>query len=121
MATNLKLLSLNSVQIVTGRGAEMHFEPMAHGAYMSGLSPYVSLQLLHDYTHMRYVNGQRQGGSPATHRGATQAEIEQRTFAHKYKCAGRPEPLQHDKCTICLSEFELQEDVRWVLERADKI
>lgn len=44
----------------------------------------------------------------ATNKGASQIIIERNTFLYKYKRGGADE-----KCTICLSEFEDAEDVRY--------
>ncbi|XP_076366065.1 uncharacterized protein LOC143254993 [Tachypleus tridentatus] len=62
---------------------------------------------LEDY--MRIVDQRRM----AVNRGASQATIEQNTFPHKYKKIQRSEGEDNiEKCTICLSEFEDNEDVR---------
>ncbi len=58
-------------------------------------------------------------------RGASPGTIENNTFPHKYKKVKRSGDAQRDadataatsddeldKCTICISEFEEQEDVR---------
>ena len=47
-------------------------------------------------------------------RGASQDVIEQNTLPYKYCKVKRPEQDddQSEKCTICLSEFEEEEDVR---------
>ena len=49
-------------------------------------------------------------------RGASRTTIERNTFAHKYKKMKKSidEDREEDieKCTICLSEFEVEEDVR---------
>ncbi|KAL1379300.1 hypothetical protein pipiens_003818 [Culex pipiens pipiens] len=49
-----------------------------------------------------------------TNRGATQEMIEHNTFPHKYKRLRRASETDEDseKCTICLSQFIPQEDVR---------
>uniref|UniRef100_A0A1Q3F2M6 RING-type E3 ubiquitin transferase n=1 Tax=Culex tarsalis TaxID=7177 RepID=A0A1Q3F2M6_CULTA len=49
-----------------------------------------------------------------TNRGATQEMIEHNTFPHKYKRLRRASESDEDseKCTICLSQFIPQEDVR---------
>ncbi|KAG8189051.1 hypothetical protein JTE90_025485 [Oedothorax gibbosus] len=63
---------------------------------------------LEDY--MRFVDQRRM----AVNRGATQATIERNTLPHKYKkimkCNETDDNLE--KCTICLCEFEDDEDVR---------
>lgn len=52
-------------------------------------------------------------------RGASQSTIERTTFPHKYrrvrKVAETDAEDAIEKCTICLSEFEFDEDVRYVL------
>lgn len=49
-----------------------------------------------------------------TNRGATQEIIEHNTFPHKYKRLRRASESDEDseKCTICLSQFEVDNDVR---------
>lgn len=49
-----------------------------------------------------------------TNRGATQEMIETNTFPHKYKRLRRVSETDEDseKCTICLSQFEIDNDVR---------
>lgn len=49
-----------------------------------------------------------------SNRGATQEMIEHNTFPHKYKRLRRASETDEDseKCTICLSQFELDNDVR---------
>jgi E3 ubiquitin-protein ligase Arkadia len=49
-------------------------------------------------------------------RGASQSIIERNTFPHKYKRIklSTPDDDCTEKCTICLSEFEDNEDVRYV-------
>uniref|UniRef100_A0A182K899 RING-type E3 ubiquitin transferase n=2 Tax=Pyretophorus TaxID=44537 RepID=A0A182K899_9DIPT len=49
-----------------------------------------------------------------TSRGATQEMIETHTFPHKYKRLRRASETDEDseKCTICLSQFEIDNDVR---------
>uniref|UniRef100_A0A182N6Q2 RING-type domain-containing protein n=1 Tax=Anopheles dirus TaxID=7168 RepID=A0A182N6Q2_9DIPT len=49
-----------------------------------------------------------------TSRGATQDMIETNTFPHKYKRLRRVSETDEDseKCTICLSQFEIDNDVR---------
>lgn len=51
---------------------------------------------------------------PVVTRGATQNTIEKNTFPHKYKKMKRVDPSEDnlEKCTICLSEFEEEEEVR---------
>ncbi|KAK3915569.1 E3 ubiquitin-protein ligase RNF165 [Frankliniella fusca] len=75
--------------------------------------PYLARHMtarLEDY--MRIVEQRRLA---QMNRGATQDTIERCTFPHKYKQRKRP-PGDHDedveKCTICLSEFENNDDVR---------
>ncbi len=56
----------------------------------------------------------RRGGNGGLTRGASRQCIERNTFPHKYH-KRRPNPEEEeeeDKCTICLSEFEEEEDVR---------
>lgn len=47
-------------------------------------------------------------------RGATQDTIETHTLPHKYKKLRRESEADEDseKCTICLSQFEIDNDVR---------
>lgn len=46
-------------------------------------------------------------------RGATQDIIEMNTLPYKYKKMKKDgDDDQQEKCTICLSEFEMEEDVR---------
>lgn len=52
-------------------------------------------------------------------RGASQETIERNTFPHKYKRVRRQSEIDEDedggeKCTICLSFFEVENDVRYV-------
>lgn len=49
-----------------------------------------------------------------SNRGATQEMIEHNTFPHKYKRLRRASETDEDseKCTICLSQFEVDNDVR---------
>ncbi|XP_053690741.1 uncharacterized protein LOC128739287 [Sabethes cyaneus] len=49
-----------------------------------------------------------------SNRGATQEMIEHNTFPHKYKRLRRASETDEDseKCTICLSQFEIDNDVR---------
>lgn len=49
-----------------------------------------------------------------SNRGATQEMIEHNTFPHKYKRLRRASETEEDseKCTICLSQFEIDNDVR---------
>lgn len=49
-----------------------------------------------------------------SNRGATQEMIEHNTFPHKYKKLRRASETDEDseKCTICLSQFEVDNDVR---------
>lgn len=75
--------------------------------------PYLARHMtarLEDY--MRIVEQRRLA---QMNRGASQDTIERCTFPHKYKPRKRP-PGDHDedveKCTICLSEFENNDDVR---------
>lgn len=60
---------------------------------------------------MRVVDHRR---IPVVTRGATQNTIERNTFPHKYKKMKRSDVSDDglEKCTICLSEFEEEEDVR---------
>ena len=50
----------------------------------------------------------------ATNRGASQEVIESNTLPHKYKRLRRASESDDDyeKCTICLSQFEVENDVR---------
>lgn len=52
-----------------------------------------------------------------TNRGASQETIEINTFPHKYKKLRRISESDEDseKCTICLSQFEVDSDVRLLL------
>ena len=64
---------------------------------------------------MRLMEARRSAGMT---RGASRQCIERNTFPHKFtKRSAQPEDddeeeEEADKCTICLSEFELEEDVR---------
>ena len=65
---------------------------------------------------MRLHAEARRAGTALT-RGATRSCIERNTFPHKFTKRGatteeEPEEEEADKCTICLSEFEVEEDVR---------
>ena len=68
---------------------------------------------------MRLLAEARRAGTGMT-RGATRSCIERNTFPHKFTkreatgAAGEAEEEEEeaDKCTICLSEFEAEEDVR---------
>lgn len=56
-------------------------------------------------------------GLAGSNRGATQEVIERNTFPHKYKRVPRSTDGDEDnteKCTICLSQFENDNDVRYV-------
>ncbi|RWS10864.1 E3 ubiquitin-protein ligase Arkadia-like protein [Dinothrombium tinctorium] len=81
-----------------------------HGNIMSPLYQYQYItRQMHDY--MRLV----QQRHAAVNRGATQAIIERNTFPHKYKKIQRTATDGDDnieKCTICLCEFEDNEEVR---------
>lgn len=49
-------------------------------------------------------------------RGATREVIERNTFPHKYKRIRRSSTTDDDdmeKCTICLSHFEIEHEVRY--------
>jgi len=68
--------------------------------------------------YMRLHAEARRAGTGMT-RGATRSCIERNTFPHKFTkreaaAAGEAEEEEEeaDKCTICLSEFEAEEDVR---------
>ena len=67
---------------------------------------------IHEY--MRMVDAR--GGGSSVNRGASRTCIERNTFPHKFNkrpAAAEPEEEEEgDKCTICLSEFEVEEDVR---------
>lgn len=59
--------------------------------------------------HMRFVHRH----PPPQNRGATRTIIERYTHAHKYpKREKNDEEENIEKCTICLCEFEVLEDVR---------
>jgi len=65
--------------------------------------------------YMRLMEARRAGGG--MNRGASRSCIERNTFPHKFTKRTAPaedeeEEEEADKCTICLSEFELEEDVR---------
>ena len=65
---------------------------------------------------MRLHAEARRAGTALT-RGASRSCIERNTFPHKFTkpgaaAADEPEEEEADKCTICLSEFEVEEDVR---------
>ncbi|XP_076309618.1 uncharacterized protein LOC143224957 isoform X1 [Tachypleus tridentatus] len=80
--------------------------PSIYPHYMPFFPRHIQARL-EDY--MRIVEQRRM----AVNRGATQATIEQNTFPHKYKKLQRSEGEDNiEKCTICLSEFENNEDVR---------
>lgn len=76
--------------------------------YMPFLTRHMQVRL-DDY--MRIIEQRR---NMAVNRGASQATIERNTFPHKYKriikCIDGDDNLE--KCTICLCEFEDNEDVR---------
>lgn len=59
--------------------------------------------------------------APQPNRGATKTIIERNTFAHKYKRMKKTIDEEKDddieKCTICLYELEVEEDVRYVEEK----
>lgn len=64
-----------------------------------------------------YMRVMQQRHSFAINRGASQTTIESFTFPHKYKKLQRGDSCCDandciEKCTICLSEFEDNEDVR---------
>lgn len=65
---------------------------------------------------MRLMDARRAGGG--MNRGASRSCIERNTFPHKFNKRtappeeGEEEEEEADKCTICLSEFEVEEDVR---------
>lgn len=65
---------------------------------------------------MRLMDARRAGGG--MNRGASRSCIERNTFPHKFNKRTAPaegseeEEEEADKCTICLSEFEIEEDVR---------
>lgn len=67
---------------------------------------------------MRLMEARRAGGS--MNRGASRSCIERNTLPHKFtkrtslpaSNVGEEEEEEGDKCTICLSEFEVDEDVR---------
>ena len=62
------------------------------------------------------MDARRAGGG--MNRGASRSCIERNTFPHKFNKRtappeeGEEEEEEADKCTICLSEFEVEEDVR---------
>ena len=66
--------------------------------------------------YMRLMDARRAGGG--MNRGASRSCIERNTFPHKFNKRTAPaegteeEEEEADKCTICLSEFEPEEDVR---------
>lgn len=80
--------------------------PLYHH-YMPFLSRHMQARL-EDY--MRIIEQRRL----AVNRGASQSTIERNTFPHKYKKIQRSGDGEDniEKCTICLSEFEDNEDVR---------
>ena len=65
---------------------------------------------------MRLMEARRGGSS--VNRGASRSCIERNTFPHKFLKrspnteGSEEEEEEGDKCTICLSEFEVEEDVR---------
>lgn len=67
--------------------------------------------------YLRLMEARRTASASAT-RGASRNCIERNTFPHKFQKrelpVGNPEEEEEeaDKCTICLSEFEQEEDVR---------
>ena len=90
---------------------------LAYGGMFSILFPpnRMGHHTLEEY--MRLMEARRGGSS--VNRGASRSCIERNTFPHKFN--KRPSPTEGseeeeeeeaDKCTICLSEFEVEEDVR---------
>jgi len=83
-----------------------------YGAFSSLLQP---RNMLGMEEYMRLMEARRSAGMT---RGASRQCIERNTFPHKFtKRSAQPEDddeeeEEADKCTICLSEFELEEDVR---------
>lgn len=64
-----------------------------------------------------FVRVMEEQGLTLLNRGATQEVIERNTFPHKYKRVPRSSDTDLDednteKCTICLSQFELDNEVR---------
>lgn len=77
----------------------------------------------HQHTPLRqadylrtYYHHHHHRHAPPPNRGATKSIIERNTFAHKYKRMKKTIEDERDedieKCTICLYEFEIEEDVR---------
>jgi len=68
---------------------------------------------LDEYARIHGLNGYYHRHVPQPNRGATRSVIERNTHAHKYpkreKCDAED---SIEKCTICLCEFEVSEDVR---------
>lgn len=67
--------------------------------------------------HEEYLRMMEQRRTMENHRGATKRCIELNTFPHKFKKVQRGKDQDDDeddvdKCTICLCEFEDDEDVR---------
>ncbi|GAB6019296.1 hypothetical protein CHUAL_000891 [Chamberlinius hualienensis] len=80
--------------------------PMLNPTYQRIYSSYMQTRL-EDY--MRVVEQRR-----LVNRGASQTTIEKNTFPHRYKMVQKCTEVEDniEKCTICLSEFEDNEDVR---------
>ena len=90
---------------------------LAYGGMFSILFPpnRMGHHTLEEY--MRLMEARRGGSS--VNRGASRSCIERNTFPHKFvkrpattEGSEEEEEEEGDKCTICLSEFEVEEDVR---------
>lgn len=78
-------------------------------------SPDVDFQTSNLITRLHHFVRVIEGRSTIGNRGATQEVIERNTFPHKYKRVRRISANDDDeseKCTICLSQFEIENDVR---------
>lgn len=96
-------------------GVPVGRENLGYGGMINFLfPPQRSMVGLEEY--MRLMDARRAGGG--MNRGASRSCIERNTFPHKFNKRTAPaegseeEEEEADKCTICLSEFEIEEDVR---------
>lgn len=97
-------------------GVPLGRENLAYGPMLNILFQPHRMGGLEEY--MRLMEARRAGGS--MNRGASRSCIERNTLPHKFtkrtslpaNNVGEEEEEEGDKCTICLSEFEVDEDVR---------
>jgi len=95
-------------------GVPVGRENLGYGGMINFLfPPQIGSGRLEEY--MRLMDARRAGGG--MNRGASRSCIERNTFPHKFNKRTGPaeeeeEEEEADKCTICLSEFEVEEDVR---------